>query len=256
KYVQQIQNELDTHENGRLSKYKNSNLAALLQHARKSCRYYQNLSGATSIEDFPVINKTIIRSDIDSFISSKYQKSELISVVTSGSTGTPFQVYHDANKRKRNSADTIAFANRAGFNVGDRLFYLKIWSASNQKSSLTAWLQIVVPFDVFRMANDEKMRLVALLGMKGRKSILGYASALEQVCKFLGQHPERIPNRTNLIAALSMSESLSDYTKEKFKEYFKVDLFARYSNLENGILAQQFKDSGSSYRINTASYVI
>lgn len=255
RYVEQIETELNADDNGR-AQYLDRNLAALTHHARKSCSFYQKLSNVKSIEDFPVINKTIIRSDIDSFISSKYKKTELIRVVTSGSTGTPFEVFHDTKKRLRNSADTIVFADRAGFNVGDRLFYLKIWSASNQKSNVTAWLQNVEPFDVLKLADDEMVRLMELLERKGAKGILGYASALEQICKFLDRNPDKAPRQAEVISALSMSEALSDYTKDKFKKYFNVDLFARYSNLENGILAQQFNESGNSYKVNTASYFV
>lgn len=256
KRITQIKRIINSSSIEECEQYRRICVNKLIKHALESCLYYKSLGIIQTLEEFPIINKTIIRADIDSFISNRFKKNELISIVTSGSTGTPFQVYHDVAKRKQNSSDTLVFAELAGFNLGDILLYLKIWSASNKKSNLLAWLQNVVPFDVFRLGDDEMIRLMASLRKKGRKGILGYASALEQVCKFLDQNPNKIPTHTNLTSALSMSESLSDYTKEKFKEYFGVDLFARYSNLENGILAQQFKGGGNGYRINTASYVV
>lgn len=231
-------------------------LSRLLEHACRTCAFYQKYQNVHSLQDFPVINKSVIRDDIGSFISSGYRKEDLISVVTSGSTGTPFQVYHNRGKRNRNSADTIVFAKRAGFHVGERLFYLKIWSASNQKNRLTALLQNVEPFDVLKLNDDEIKRLLSLLGKGGNKGILGYASALEQVCKFLDRNPQLNPSKSKITSALSMSEALSDYTKSKFREYFNVELFARYSNLENGIIAQQFAGGGNSYRLNSASYIV
>lgn len=254
--VEEIEAVLEERDADVRSSHVSQRLSVLLGHARKTCAYYQNLATAKSIEDFPIVDKTVIRANAELFISNKFDKSHLIRIVTSGSTGTPFEVFHDRGKRNRNSADTIVFARRAGFNVGDRLFYLKIWSASNHKNSLTAWLQNVEPFDVLRLDDKELDRLMSLLGTGRKKGVLGYASALEQVCKFLERNPGKIPSRSNITSALSMSEALSDHTKEKFKEYFNIDLYARYSNLENGILAQQFKESGNSYRINTASYLV
>lgn len=231
-------------------------LSLLIYHAKNSCDFYKKLDNHTGIADFPVISKTIIRQNIDTFISDKFNKEDLVSVVTSGSTGTPFQVYHNPGKRIRNSADTIYFAHKAGFNVGDKLFYLKIWSASNHKSILTAKLQNVVQFDVLKFNDKEIERFISMLNSKRRKGILGYASALEQVCKYLERYPEKVNDKIQVQSAISMSESLSDITKACFKKYFNVDLFARYSNLENGIIAQQFKNSGNSYLVNTASYYV
>lgn len=257
KHAEQIETALEQNESSVRSSHVTQRLSVLLDHARTTCEYYKNLKSAKSIEDFPIVNKAVIRDSIESFISDRFDRSDLVRIVTSGSTGTPFEVFHDKGKRNRNSADTIVFARRAGFSVGDRLYYLKIWSASNHKSKFTAWLQNVEPFDVLRLEDKELGRLMSLLGAEGgKKGVLGYASALEQVCKFLDRNPSQIPVNSNITSALSMSEALSDYTKEKFKEFFNIDLYARYSNLENGILAQQFKDSGNSYRINTASYLI
>src|SRR5690606_17962599 len=177
------------------------------------------------------------------------------SVVTSGSTGTPFKVYHDKNKRQRSSADTIYFASRSGFNIGDELLYLKIWSASNQKSKIDAFLQNVVAFDVLNFNDFEIKRFLNVIA-KGthKRGILGYASALELIVKYMDRMDVQHSKRLNLTSAISMSESLSDYTKAGFKKYFDINLFARYSNLENGILAQQFESTSNRYLINTASY--
>jgi phenylacetate-CoA ligase len=82
------------------------NLSDLLRHAVTTTQFYKN--GFTSLKDFPVVNKTIIRESFNSFISNKFRESELIPVVTSGSTGTPFKVYHDRNKKLRNRAGTIS----------------------------------------------------------------------------------------------------------------------------------------------------
>ena len=209
-----VENNSSTDRNKEIER----SLDQLIEHATSSCEFYRKFNETTDITDFPVINKSIVRKNSDSFISDVFNKTQLTKVVTSGSTGTPFQVFHNRDKRIRNSADTIYFAHKAGFDIGDKLFYLKIWSASNQKSKLTALIQNVVPFDVLRFNDKEIERFISMLKKKGRKGILGYASALEQVCKYLDRNPERVNNKIKVHSAISMSESLSDYTKEYFKK--------------------------------------
>ncbi|SEG13736.1 phenylacetate-CoA ligase [Eubacterium ruminantium] len=50
--------------------------------------------------NWPVVNKSIIRSQYDSFISDVYEKDQLITMSTSGSTGTPFVSYQNEGKKK------------------------------------------------------------------------------------------------------------------------------------------------------------
>jgi phenylacetate-CoA ligase len=232
-----------------------SALNHLLTHATGSTTYYRGLR--CNLSNFPIVDKAKIKANIDDFISSKFTPESLHSVVTSGSTGTPFMVYHDKNKRFRSSADTIYFASRAGFRVGDELLYLKIWSASNQKSKIDAILQNVVAFDVLNFNDPEIERFLnVLLRGKHKRGILGYASSLELIIKYMDRKGMQPLRDLHLSSAISMSESLSDYTKAGFKKYFDINLFARYSNLENGILAQQFESTSNRYLVNTASYIV
>src|SRR5690606_7067982 len=53
---------------------------------------------------------------------------------------------------------------------------------------------------------------------------------------------------------IAISEGLTPYTKDTLKTYFNVDTVSRYSNVENGIIAQQFLGTTSYFVINTASY--
>jgi len=65
----------------------------ILARARETVPYYQSKSALSVLADFPEVNKEIIRSDADAFISLKYKKESLFGVTTSGSTGTPFKVF-------------------------------------------------------------------------------------------------------------------------------------------------------------------
>ena len=230
-------------------------IAALLQHATGTTSYYSSFSGK-SLTDFPVIDKTLIRNDYNAFLSSKFNETQRVSLVTSGSTGTPFKVYQDHNKKKRNSADTIYFAEKAGFTVGSKLVYLKIWSDYNKKKSLTKWMQNIQALDVIDL-DDKKIEefIKQLESDNSTFGFLGYSSALELVARYLEKNRKE-PVKAKVGSIISMSEALNEYTKTTLPVYFNVPVLSRYSNIENGIIAQQEDKSGTEFFINSASYYI
>jgi phenylacetate-CoA ligase len=232
-----------------------SALQDLISNAVETTRFYSKIAGK-DINKFPVINKNIIRENFEDFVSDRFPRKSLIPVVTSGSTGTPFKVYHDRRKKVRNNADTIYFARLAGFEVGDRLVYLKIWAKEKMAGPLRYWLQNVIPVDVIHLNDDQIGALIERMeNEKSTYGILGYVSALELVCRYLDRvHRMKVNAKVNSI--ITMSESLSDYVKCKMEEYFGVPVYSRYSNLENGILAQQVPGSEHRFLVNTASYYV
>jgi len=124
------------------------------------------------------------------------------------------------------------------------------------KNSLFYLVQNTIPVDVIQL-ND--IQIEALIKkMESDKSsfgFLGYSSALELICKYLDKKKSgRI--KADVRSVISISESLNEYTKKSTKKYFGVAALSRYSNLENGIIAQQTKEDSGDYLINTASYVV
>lgn len=230
-------------------------IAALLQHTTDTVSYYSSFSGK-SLTEFPVIDKTLIRNNYDAFLSSKFNEAQRVSLVTSGSTGTPFKVYQDHNKKKRNSADTIYFAEKAGFTIGSKLVYLKIWSDYNKKKSLTKWMQNIQTLDVIDL-DDKKIEefIRQLENDNSTFGFLGYSSALELVARYLEKNRKE-PVKAKVGSIISMSEALNEYTKITLPVYFNVPVLSRYSNIENGIIAQQEDKSGTEFFINSASYYI
>jgi phenylacetate-CoA ligase len=230
------------------------NLSDLLRHAVTTTQFYKN--GFTSLKDFPVVNKTIIRESFNSFISNKFRESELIPVVTSGSTGTPFKVYHDRNKKLRNSADAICFAHLSGYDIGDSVIYLKVWVNQYMKSPLRFWMENMIPVDVFRLNDTQIQGLLRRMERDNSTCVLvGYASALELVCKYLERNYKENVN-ANVQSVIAISETLNDYTKKTLQKYFHAPVVSRYSNIENGIIAQQEIPGSGRYVINTASYIV
>ncbi len=236
---------------------KEERLQNILLHAANTTNSYKKYKTFTSIEDFPVVNKNIIRDDFDNFRSSEYVDKPKFTVSTSGSTGTPFKVHQDTNKRLRNLSDTIYFSEKAGFTIGNRLTYFRMWNAFEKKGFITRMLQNIVPVDVFEMNEKQLVDeiLEDLSKSKSTNSWLGYASAYEEICKHLDRK-NASPISCKLTSVIAMSERLNDYTKKSISKYFNTEVVSRYSNVENGILAQQPLGDKKYFDINEASYLI
>lgn len=249
RHIKEIGKSLKTGENAHKVKQ-------ILEYSTENVPFYKKLN-IKKFRDLPVVDKMMIKSNINDFISYKYKGKKLIRITTSGSTGTPFTVYQNKNKKLRNLADTLAFERNAGYRLGDRMLYVKIWAKEKMSHPLIYWVQNMIPIDAIKLDDNQISNILNDIKRNKNKThcVIGYVSALEQVIRFCDKN-----NIADLEAKFStvitMSESLDTGTKDKLGELFKCPVVARYSNLENGILAQQLPDGGNSFVFNSASYFI
>jgi phenylacetate-CoA ligase len=255
-HLRQIQMINDSEDIHLMDNYQANQLNIILTESTRNTLFYKKYN-PDDITNFPVINKSIIKANENLFISEKYDKKKLIRNVTSGSTGTPFPSYRDINKKNRNTADVLYFGKQAGFEIGEPLFYLKIWSSANRKSRIKRFIENIYPIDVINLSGSNVRKFIGkLLNVKANIHINGYSSALEEVCKYLdGNTFEKLKNKS-IKSIITQSEAVSDETKKRLEKYLNCKVCSRYSNLENGILAQQTINNNDNFKINNASYYI
>ncbi|WP_282124305.1 CoF synthetase [Algibacter mikhailovii] len=233
-----------------------NNLNNLLKHATSSTEYYKPYANYKSINDFPVIKKTVIQSNFEAFNSEKYLKAKNYKVSTSGSTGLPFFLFQNSNKRSRNTADVLFFAKLSSYTIGNKLFELEVWRKHNQKSKLKSFIQNVTQFDISKLTDAHISVLIEKLkSSKQTKTILGFSSALENICRYLDESNTSVSN-LNINSILANSEYLNSYTKENLGKHFNAPVLSRYSSEEIGIVAHQTIDSQEHFIVNNASYYI
>jgi phenylacetate-CoA ligase len=255
RHLRDIINILE-HYNSEAANTKRSNhLNNLLAHAIKTTDYYKN-SHYKTLKDFPVINKNIIRLHKNEFISKALINKKNYKITTSGSTGVPLEIIQDKNKKTRNTADTLYFSKKAGFKLGYRILYLRIWYENLKKHSVVAWIQNIYPINVLELNDGYFSNLLETIKADtSNKGWLGYASGFETLCNYLDRIHAK-PMQVKVKSIIAISENLNDYTKQSMAKYFNAPVVSRYSNWENGIIAQQKVDGSDAFDINWASFYI
>lgn len=199
------------------------------------------------LTNFPVVNKSLIKESQADFLAQNFLNAKKVTMTTSGSTGTPFTVYQDLNKKARNHADTLYFGELAGYQLGNKLAYLKIWVKQKMEHPLKYRLQNIVPIDVIHLNDTLISELIQRMEHeKETWGILGYVSALEQIIQYLDKNNQKRVH-AKIESVITMSEGLSNETKMRLEELLGCPVVSRYSNLENGIIAQQERKKGQAF---------
>jgi phenylacetate-CoA ligase len=234
----------------------NKNLSKLLNHTVDTTSFYRGKI-FNSLDDFPVVNKNLIRDDFEAFFSEKFNKSDCKIVSTSGSTGSPFSVYQNKTKVNKIKADNLYFSSIANYDIGRRLVFIRIWPQVFGLASKTNFvLKNIMPWNILNLSNKAIAELINKLNkQKESLSFLGYPSAFEKICKYVDTLDEN-PIQFKSKSIITISETLNPYTKLATKKYFGITPLSRYSNNESGIMAQQMNSEDVKFRINESSYVI
>lgn len=235
-----------------VKKKQDNYLNQILSYAREKVPYYQNIK-SVDLKHFPIINKNIIKECYQEFQSIDYKERKVFELHTSGSTGTPFVVRQDANKRNRVFAEMMYFWEKAGYKIGMKYVFFRIWTNINRKNKITAWARNIVMYDILRLdkANLELVRNL-LKSDKKIKMLISYASTFDNLANYLyscGDNPDMFSVNT----ILSSSEVLQETTRVKLKSVFGCNIVSLYSNQENGVLAQECINN-TEFHLNTASY--
>lgn len=224
-----------------------------LNYATEHIEFYKNYKDFKRLQDFPVINKEIVRDNENLFLDHKYKKEELFKQETSGSTGMPFAVYQDPLKRKRATADTLYFSELAKYALGQRLYFSRVWDKETTRSAFTCFKQNWVIHESANLSEGMiENFLTDLEKDNSKKSVIIFASTLAAITKYIAT--KRCRTSAKVESFITLSESLDPTTKKLAKEQFGCTVISRYSDQELGIMAQQECDS-DEFILNVGSYI-
>jgi len=251
KHYIDIKNTMQRKEN--VNKARES-LQSLLTHATQNCSFYAPFAN-TPISEFPIIDKDLIRSRHSEFLAKPFVTAKLHRMSTSGSTGTPFSVVQNYEKRSRVLAEIVYFGELCGYTIGQRYAFIRSWNSQSRKSPLESFLQNLIAIDTSRLDEESLETMRSLLKRDKRLScILGYASSLDLLAQHLLEKGETPESFKRMKVVISGSEILSDKARRNLKRVFGCNVVSRYSNQENGLIAQEVSDN--VFLINRASYYL
>lgn len=239
-------------ESGAIQK-QSKHLHNLLDYSTKQSKFYSSFQGR-EINEFPVINKEILRKNYDSIsvdiVHVPYHHGKMRIQRTSGSTGIPLAIPQDFRKRNRRVAELKYFGNIAGYKSHEKLAQLRIWTKWQNKSKLQSLYENIYAVDCSKI--DEKILLDLTNLIKNKKivALLGYASWYDKLVDFIEKNSIEL---TGMKAVIAVSEMLQPATRGKLTELLNCNVVSRYSNEEQGILGQD-KGNDDRFFLNHASY--
>lgn len=228
-----------------------------MSHAKTTVPFYKDQKD-TVLRNWPVVNKNILRSNGDSVLSGMYKKENLISMSTSGSTGTPFTSWQDGNKKKHVNAETLYYNGQIGFSIGKRIIYLRSVVSEVQKSDWQQFAQNIYLLDCNDLSDKgikEKMRFIVKHSKDCGAMLMGYASTLTAFQKYFDKYGYDDVKGAKIYGVVSGSEMLYDATRSSIEKAFNCKCVSRYANEENGFLGQDW-DKNNVFLMNRADYLV
>lgn len=230
-----------------------NDLSQLLSHAVETTPFYRPFTGYASLADFPIIDKFLIKQNVDAFLSSAYQNKPLFKIKTSGSTGERFVMHHDKSKRKRVAAELWYFLGRCGIGPGCAYIDAKIWHEDVRRTKWAQRLRNMKMFDCSSLSDESLDQLYWMLRReRGMKCLTGYATFLSAIASYFDMKGYT-PDLFALKLVVSGAERLEHRTKKLLQKVFGCPVISRYANNECGFLGQQEVGS-EDFVLNTAHY--
>ena len=222
-------------------------IAKLIDHARRTTKYYSNIPEGAGLNDMPIVNKDTYRADYDAFLSSEYLNEKGSRVMsTSGSTGTPLRIVQNLDKVRHDTADGIFFGAMADYYIGMKMGFIRVWVHNVTKSPLRLLAENMIMVDSSDLGEEALTEMLDMIRKKKVKCLLGYASALAEMSRFIETHNVDT-SKFSVTSIIPISESMPTVVKEKLKEQFHCPVQQWYSNEENGIMGIQGRDNDVYY---------
>jgi phenylacetate-CoA ligase len=218
-----------------LRRMQEKKLIGLFEYAKKRVPYYRKkFEGRTvrSLDDLallPMVRKQDIRANTLSFIGDGYKPESLRKMSTSGSTGTPIDVYHSEGESAYGPAFEMRQLTEAGIGPFDKVVHIIY---HNGKPRLLQNL------GVFRrhylsMHDDEKLNLEKLKEMRPKALICHPSYALPMA------HANQGSGALKIEKLFSYAELLTPKARALLESSFGAKVYDMYGSMETSWLAWQ-----------------
>jgi len=236
----------------RLNEYKSARFVKLIKRAISKSVFYKRLyanhgiclQNITRIEDInrlPIINKEIVRENISDIITCP--KFLMMKGYTSGTSGSPLTVYRSFDSILNEQAYQTYFRYIHGLSKGDPIVSMR-GNLDKTKIYVYDKAENILYLSSYNINAQTVNRYIELISEFKPKGILAYPSSLENLCNEL----HKINAHCQIPIAITSSETLYDFQREKIKESLGANVFDWYGNAERTVAIGQYPD-GDYYEV-------
>lgn len=225
----------------------------LIRHAVKTTEFYRQYGEDTPLEQLPVVNKDTFRNHYEAFLSETFKNAKDNRVMcTSGSTGTPLSMVQNKDKINHNTAGGIFLGAIAGYYIGMRQAFIRVWVNNVKKSKSRLLMENMIMMDSSCMDEESLGGMVDVIRKKRVKCLVGYSSALGELSRYIDE--KGVDTKSFCVCSIiPISETMPVGVRRNLERQFGCPVRAWYSNEENGIMGIQHPEE-EGYFIDTESY--
>lgn len=244
-----------------IDKNSNAKFMELFQYATEHVPYYRNLvnngeidrakiKSISDIDKLPILSKEKVRKNTDLFISDKFNKNDLISINTSGTTGKTMSIYVSKESRRYAYAFFSRFKKWAKIDGhGKNITFAGRTFISPDCKSPPFWRKNIILnnylFSSYHLTQNNLRHYIDSLNKIRPLYIDSYPSALYTLAKYAKKNNQRVVSPKAIITS---SETLLESQRELIQEVFKCKIYDQYGSAEQVVFVSQCEKG--KYHVN------
>lgn len=237
-------------------------LIDFLKFVHENTPFYKSLPYSERLQDYPIVDKNIIKSNYEKFQTPKYlipeQKGELHIQKTSGSSGNPFVFPQNEKCRIRRIA-TIKEENEIiHFHSFEKMAHLRslhhYYNDIKGKDIYINQKLNIIYIDNSNLTPDKIAKILDTFNKEKVKFVRGYMTSIDTITRYAVENNIHLKYHPTFI---SVGELLLESLRKRIVEELKCNVISQYANEENGILGHsKVNGKGTYIELNRANCYI
>ena len=243
-------------------------LRKLIRHAYNHTSYYREVMDQANvqpediqhIEDLkkiPLLTKALVKESLYfDLLSGNHDKSKILKITTSGSTGEPFVCFADQHQLDIRWSATLRGQEWAGYQFGDRqarLWHQTLGMTFTQvvREKLNAWLSRRLFIPAFSLDSQKIEKTVRLLEKYKPTFIDGYAESFNLLARYLSNREIKVRPK----GIMTSAQVLPEKSRETISSVFHCGVFDKYGSREFSGIAYEC-DHHKGHHIVAENYIV
>ncbi len=259
--------------------FQDEKLRRLVRHAYRNVPYYrarmqergltpEDIRTQADLPKLPFLTKADLRKHLYfDIMSENHDKSEVLRIATSGSTGEPFVCFVDRAQLEARWAATLRAQEWTGYRFGDsavRLWHQTLGMTPSQirKERLDAWFCNRTFVPVFSLTEKNLENMVGIIERANPILIDGYAEALDLLAGFIRSRNGSIGASAaggKLLArpkgVISSAQTLPLASRKTIESAFGCKVFDKYGSREMSGIAYEC-DAHDGHHVVSESLIV